>query len=78
MTSPDKKKNNLEEHVYFIYEKDKIVGYTTSWREADDICQKYKNLLWDSSHEYSQDLKKVQQLCDTLEQLTIGIEINFD
>ena len=67
---------NLDEQIYFIYQNEEIIGYTTSWKEADDICQKYKNLLWDSSKEYSRSLKKIEEVAKNLDQLTITSEIN--
>ena len=67
---------NLEEHIYFIYQNEKIIGYTTSWLKADDICKKYKNLLWDSSKEYSHCLKKIVEVAKNLDQLTITRKIN--
>ena len=69
---------NLDEHIYFIYQNEEIIGYTTSWQEADDICQKYKNLLWDSSKEYSGSLKKIEEVAKNLDQLTITSEIKFN
>ena len=68
----------LEQHIYFIYYEDKIIGYTYTWKEADDICQKYGNLVWDSSKEYSKDLDKVEDLFKKLEQLTIASELKFN
>ena len=67
---------NLDEQIYFIYQNEEIIGYTTSWKEADDICQKYKNLLWDSSKEYSRSFKKIEEVAKNLDQLTITSEIN--
>ena len=52
----------LEQHIYFIYHQDKIIGYTTPGKKQMISCQKYKNLLWDSSKEYSKDLNKVEEL----------------
>jgi hypothetical protein len=32
--------------MYLIYLLDEVIGYTTSWQEADDICKKDHRLTW--------------------------------
>lgn len=32
--------------MYLIYKNERVIGYTTSWEEADHICLKNNNLFW--------------------------------
>lgn len=32
--------------MYLIFENDKVIGFTTSWQEADNICMKNYKLSW--------------------------------
>jgi len=32
--------------MYLIYLQNKVIGYTTSWQEADDICKNDYRLSW--------------------------------
>ena len=54
---------------YLIFKQHLIVGYTNSWREADDICRKKSELTWDIPSIHT------QQNINHLEQVTI--QTNF-
>ncbi len=54
---------------YLIFKQHLVVGYTNSWREADDICRKNSELTWDIPSIHTQ--KNINQL----EQVTI--QTNF-
>jgi len=55
-----------------IYNKNTIIGFTSTYKEADDICIKYPNYSW----EYAKNVYKNQDKRDTvlnqLNQLTIN------
>ena len=65
----------LGDTYFLIFHKNNIIGYTTSWKEADDICQKHPNLMWDSLEIYSQEKKIECKLPTDLEQLTIQTQL---
>ena len=48
---------------YLIFKQNLIVGYTTSWREADDICRKNSELTWDiPSIHTQQNINQLEQV----------------
>ena len=44
--------------ICLIWKNKSIVGYTHTYQEADAICSKYSNLLWDFNTNEKNGIKK--------------------
>lgn len=48
--------------IYIIYDGNKKIGYTTSMKEADAICEKKLNLQWDLQRDISKNINVINSL----------------
>ena len=55
-----------------IYNKDKIIGFTSTYKEADDICKKYSNYNWEYAKNVYKNQEKRDKVFNQLNQLTIN------
>ena len=60
--------NNI---VLVFNHNDKILGFTTSYQEADDICKKYTNYTWEFSNKLYKNKNDINKEIMNLKQLTI-------
>ena len=71
LTSIEENKNPT--YTWFlIYKGDTIIGYTHTYKEADDICKKNINYSWDYSTIIKSNSERVK-LYNSLPQLVISL-----
>lgn len=54
-----------------IYNNNKIIGYTPTFKEADDICKKNNTYSWDYARRVFKNKQKRIDMFKILEQITI-------
>ena len=59
-----------------IFYLDKIVGYTTTYQEADDICCKNANYTWEFARDIYNDKKERDLVFATLKQFSVTYHCN--
>jgi hypothetical protein len=52
-----------------IYEGDKIIGYTHTYQEAENVCQKNNNYSWEFARIMYQDKTQRNTIYNTLTQI---------
>ena len=60
-----------ENYWVVLFNENKIVGYTPTFQEADDICKNNNNYSWDFARRVFKSEQKRIEMFNTLEQLTI-------
>ncbi len=60
-----------ENYWVVLFNKNKIVGYTPTFQEADDICKNNNNYSWDFARGIFKTEQERIEMFNKLEQLTI-------
>lgn len=55
--------------ICLIWKKTNIIGYTHTYQEADAICNKYSELLWDFNINEINGIKRVELSNNELDKL---------
>lgn len=60
-----------EDYWAVVYDGHKLIGYTSTFQEADDVCKKNNNYSWDFARRVFKSKQKRIEMFNQLEQLTI-------
>ena len=60
-----------EDYWAVIYDGQQLIGYTSTFQEADDVCKKNNNYSWDLARRVIKSKQKRTEMFNQLEQITI-------